>query len=195
MPRDREEESGFVVNDRRKFTVEGEVRPDAPSNAPAEEKTPVAVATAAPAVAEEAPAVDAEPEVPEPTAEEHAASEDAYHQSNTAFDRVIEKEIGAAGMGDLKMSFERLIGSMHMTGLMQLGLVYQRNAQPKVDILSARQTIDTLAILYEKTTGNVTENEEAMMRNSLYELRMAYLEVGDALARQAQAGPKGVVGV
>jgi len=189
MPKNREEEeAGFVVNDRRKFTVEGEMR----SDAPAEEEAPAATAAPAEPVV---PAAEEAAEAPEPTAEEHAASADAYRQSNAAFDRMVEKEIGAERLNDLVMTFERLLGSMHMTGLMQLGLVYQRDQQPRVDIIGARQTIDTIALLQEKTAGNLNANEEAMLRNSLYELRMAYLEVTNALARQAQqAGPQIVGG-
>ncbi len=220
MPRDRQEETGFVVNDRRKFTTEGDVRPDAPQESapePAAAPTPIAVMPSAvmptavmpsavmpsavmpspPANVSHAAAVTgdtSEPEAPEPTPEEHAAAVNAYSQSNVAFDRMIENEIGADGVKDLQMTFERLVGSMHMTGLMQLGLVYQRDQQPRLDILGARQTIDTLTLLQEKTKGNTTENEEGMMRNSLYELRVSYLEVTQAMARQAQANAQGAQG-
>lgn len=192
MPKDREEEgSGFVVNDRRKFTPEGEMRSDAadepaPAPAPAPARGPQLVDTAPAA----APAAEEE-QIPEPTAEEHAASADAYQQSNAAFDRVIEQQIGAERMGEMRMTFERLIGSIHMTGLMQLGLIYQRDQQPQVDIMGARQSIDTMALLQEKTKGNVSDDEAAMLRNGLYELRMAYLETANAIARQAQAKGQG----
>src|SRR5690606_21268569 len=41
----------------------------------------------------------------------------------------------------------------------------------------ARQTIDLLALLQEKTKGNLTGAEEQMMDQVLYELRMRYVEV------------------
>jgi hypothetical protein len=58
-----------------------------------------------------------------------------------------------------------------------------------VDIIGARQTIDTLSLLSEKTKGNLTAAEGNFLQNSLYELRMAYVEVTNALARPPQPGP------
>jgi hypothetical protein len=58
--------------------------------------------------------------------------------------------------------------------------------KPQVDILSARQTIDMLAILAEKTKGNLDSAEATLMDNALFELRMGFLEMTQILARQAQ---------
>ncbi len=60
--------------------------------------------------------------------------------------------------------------------------------KPEVDIIGARQTIDTVAMLQEKTKGNLTPQEEGMLQNILYELRMAYLEVTNLLAKPPQPG-------
>jgi hypothetical protein len=70
--------------------------------------------------------------------------------------------------------------------MLQLGLMHEEGAQPRIDLIGARQTIDTLTLLSEKTKGNLTAPEESFLQNSLYELRMAYVEVTNALAR----GPK-----
>ena len=56
-----------------------------------------------------------------------------------------------------------------------------------------------ISLLSEKTKGNLTAVEENFLRSSLYELRMAYLEVTNALARPPQAagsvvGSGGVTG-
>jgi hypothetical protein len=72
---------------------------------------------------------------------------------------------------------------------MQLGLMRQQGEQPRVDLIGARQTIDTLSLISEKTKGNLTAAEEGFLQNSLYELRMAYVEVTNALAHPPQAGP------
>ena len=45
----------------------------------------------------------------------------------------------------------------------------------------------TLGLLAEKTKGNLTPAEENFLQNCLYELRMAYVEVTNALARPPQA--------
>jgi hypothetical protein len=70
-----------------------------------------------------------------------------------------------------------------MTALLQLGLVHEQGAQPQIDLMGARQTIDTIGLLKDKTKGNLTAAEEAFIQNVLYELRMAYIEVTNALAR------------
>jgi hypothetical protein len=67
-------------------------------------------------------------------------------------------------------------------------MMHEQGGQPRIDIIGARQTIDTLSLLSEKTKGNLTMAEEGFLQNSLYELRMAYVEVTNALARSPQAG-------
>jgi Domain of unknown function (DUF1844) len=49
--------------------------------------------------------------------------------------------------------------------------------QPRVDIMGARNTIDLMAVLAEKTKGNLTPAEDRTMQAALYELRMAFLEL------------------
>lgn len=51
--------------------------------------------------------------------------------------------------------------------------------------MGARQSIDMLAILAEKTKGNLTPIETQLMDNALFEVRMGFLEVTQALARSA----------
>ena len=82
------------------------------------------------------------------------------------------------------------MASLYMTAMMQLGLMVEQGGQPHVDLIGARQTIDTLGMLAEKTKGNLTPKEQAFLQNALYELRMAYVEVTNALAHPPQApGP------
>jgi hypothetical protein len=81
------------------------------------------------------------------------------------------------------------MASLYMTAMMQLGLMRQQAEQPRVDLIGARQTIDTLSLIGEKTKNNLTSVEEGFLQNSLYELRMAYIEVTNALARPPQPGP------
>jgi hypothetical protein len=88
---------------------------------------------------------------------------------------------------DFEMTFEKFIVSIYMTALMQLGLAAPQGQKPAVDLIGARQTIDTLSIVQEKTKGNLTAAEENMLQNLLYELRMAYLEVTNMLSRPPQA--------
>jgi hypothetical protein len=68
-----------------------------------------------------------------------------------------------------------------------------RKTNLSMDILGARQTIDTLGLLADKTKGNLTPGEQNFLQNALYELRMAYLEVANAIARGPQSGAAGSV--
>ncbi len=104
-------------------------------------------------------------------------------------DEAISKEMGPGA--DLEVTFERFLGSLYMTALMQLGLAHEPNGQPRLDIISARQTIDTVGLLADKTKGNLTSAEQNFLQNALYELRMAYLEVTNALARGPRPGAAG----
>jgi hypothetical protein len=60
-----------------------------------------------------------------------------------------------------------------------------------VDIMGARQTIDSLTILQEKTKGNLAEREQTLLQNVLFELRMAWVEITNALASAAAKPPAG----
>jgi hypothetical protein len=182
---EKRQESGFTVTDRRLFTEDGELRqevreePEAPKAAAPAAAKPQAV----PAVGEESAA----PEVPPlPTAAEQKAQADAYRKSSDALDSRVE--LSGHSAKEFEMTFERFMASIYMTAMVQLGLMHQQGEQPHVDIIGARQTIDTLALLAEKTKGNLTPTEENFLQNSLYEVRMAYVEVTNALSRPPQPG-------
>jgi len=177
-----EKKSEFVVTDKRKFTAEGELRPEAASEQQPAPKPP-APSPATSAKAEPSPSSGGERAVPPPpTAAEQRAQGDAYRDSSKTFER-------AAFRGrtpqDYEMNFERLVASLYMTAMMQLGLVHEEGQQPAADLLGAKQTIDTIGVLQEKTKGNLTEQEQHLLQNCLYELRMGFVELTNALARQA----------
>ena len=207
----------FVVNDRRKFTSEGEPRHDAPvaeaapvSSGPqlvtSAEPTPAIVPqaeltdlpessafgseTAAYAAMEDpevAPNLDESDEdnfPPGPTEEQIA---DAIRAYDATVDR-LDTALRAADPGAERMpvmNFERLTQSLYTQALMLLGGATQPGEQPRVDILGARQTIDMLAILADRTKGNLSPNEEKLLESALFDLRMGFLEITQALARQA----------
>jgi hypothetical protein len=199
MAEKRHEQSGFKVTDRRLFTSDGELRSDAPEDveAPTAAPTPAPQAAAPPATtapAEEsaAPVAGDAPErdlpVPPSSAEQEAQAA-AYRQSAKDLDSQVERSGHSAK--EFEMTFERFLASMYMTAMMQLGLMRQQGEQPRVDIIGARQSIDTLSLISEKTEGNLTPVEENFLQNSLYEVRMAYVEVTNALARPQQPGAAG----
>jgi hypothetical protein len=176
-------EPEFTVTDRRRFTSEGEVAPETPREQPPEARDPEAPA------APEAPKSGAPDEhaVPTPpSAAERAAQHEAFKESSKQLDERIQSELGGRRPQDFEINFERFIASLYMSALMQLGLMHEQGGQPAVDLLGARQTIDTLGMLSDKTKGNLSLHEDNLMQNVLYELRMAYVEVTNAIARGPQ---------
>jgi hypothetical protein len=200
MAEKKHEQSGFKVTDRRLFTSEGELRTEVAEEVEAPKAVAPPVAEAAPP-AEKPPvplAVDADgvdtgatsdrEMPPPPTSAEQEAQAAAYKESSKDLDTQVE--LSGHSAKDFEITFERFLASLYMTSMMQLGLMRQQGGgQPQVDIIGARQTIDTLSLIAEKTKGNLTPAEENFLQNSLYELRMAYVEVTNALARPPQAGP------
>jgi hypothetical protein len=74
-----------------------------------------------------------------------------------------------------------------MQAILQLGGGTQPGQQPRVDLLGARQTTDMLATVAEKSHGNLTPEEQKLIDSALFEMRMGFLDVTQALARQAAA--------
>ena len=176
-------QESFTVTDRRLFTAEGEIREEVSqeevsSAPPAPQSAPAAPANLAPSPLEsDAP--------PAPTAAEQKEQADAYRKSAKELDARVE--LSGHSTKELEMTFERFMASLYMSAMLQLGLMHEQGGQPRVDLIGARQTIDTLSLLSEKTKGNLTSTEENFLQNCLYELRMAYVEVTNALARPPQA--------
>ncbi len=194
MAQKRREETEFTVSDKRLFTSNGELRDSAEDQAPppvAPIPTATAVATPPVSTIPEAPttAPASESDIPEPpSASEQKIQHDAYKQSSRELDTRVE--LGGHSSKELEMSFERFMASLYMTAMMQLGLMHEQGGQPGVDLIGARQTIDTLGMIAEKTKGNLTPKEQGFLQNCLYELRMAYVEVTNTLAHPPQApGP------
>jgi hypothetical protein len=130
-----------------------------------------------------------------PTAEEQREQDEAYKASGKKIDEMISAS-GKAQGGPLEMTFERVIESFYMSALIQMGAIRQDNEPPRVDIIGARQTIDSLAVLQEKTKGNLTEREKTLLQNVLFELRMAFIEITNAVAASATrpgAAPPGAM--
>jgi hypothetical protein len=175
-------QESFTVTDRRLFTPEGEIREEVSqeevsSAMPVPQSAPSAQAVVAPPQQE----MDAPPT---PTAEEQKEQADAYQKSAKDLDARVE--LSGHSSKELEMTFERFMASLYMSAMLQLGLMHEQGGQPRVDLIGARQTIDTLSLLSEKTKGNLTSVEENFLQNCLYELRMAYVEVTNTLARPPQ---------
>ena len=75
-------------------------------------------------------------------------------------------------------SFEFLLLSVRTQAELQLGLIHfgGQEEKPKPDFDLARHSIDLLAVLREKTKGNLTLEEQRLLENSLTELRFRYVQ-------------------
>ena len=201
----REKEPQFTVTDRRKFTAEGELRdgeskaseptpPAPPAPAPVSERAqqapPAAVATQDLQVdLEEPEEVDGADTIPEPTALESAQQSREYLASASRLDDMVRKA-NPGQPAPTAMNFDRLVQSLYMTAAVQMGAGTAPNEQPRIDILGARQSIDMLIVLDEKTKGNLSEQEKRLLQNALFDLRMSFLEITNAIANSAQRPPQ-----
>jgi hypothetical protein len=158
MPEKKPEEEPIVVVDRRRFTDAGERRPGVESSAPpAPDPSPAPVARPAASVA--AP---------------------VENQSARQARQAYEKQSG----GRPKLDFETLVRSLAGSAMLQLGLVEDPvHGRIPPDLEAARDTIDMLGVLEEKTRGNRAPHEEQLLGQLLYELRTAYVAL--------TSGPRG----
>jgi hypothetical protein len=166
-----EKKPEFVVSDRRKFTDEGELRTETREESP---QANVSAPTATPQASDPMPAP--------PSHAEQEAQHAEYRESGKKLDDLLS----AGGHGkaeDFEMTFDRLIQSLYVSALIQMGMMHPEGETPRPDIVAARQTIDTLGVLKDKTKGNLTTTEQNLLQNILFELRMAFLELTNAITR------------
>ena len=77
------------------------------------------------------------------------------------------------------LSFTTFVLSLSTAALQHLGVCLAENekSEPCTNLTLAKQTIDVLEMLEQKTQGNLTEEESKLLGNLLYDLRMRYVEV------------------
>jgi hypothetical protein len=198
-----DEKTGFTVTDRRKFTQEGELREDAASTATSEpvaerpvaekvvsmprREAPVEEPVAPEAVADEMDEADEGRAI---TEEESAEQHAAYRASSETLDQML-KQANPGMEASGPVTFEHVIQSIYLSAMIAMGAGTEPGQKPRVDILGARQSVDMLSVLQEKTKGNLNERESRLLQNALFELRMMFLEITNAIAQAAHQPPKG----
>jgi hypothetical protein len=149
-----EQDKGFTIKDRRRFDSSGEARGDAEAEQEkAREQEP-------------RPQPQAPPREPAPEAEPR------------------EQKAGGPGpQGGRRpqlppVDFSGLILSLAHATMMHLGQIPGPDGQPMPPELElARHTIDTIAMLQEKTKGNLGPEEQKLIDTALVELRMAFVQI------------------
>lgn len=83
-------------------------------------------------------------------------------------------------------AFENLVRMLGSNAAMVLGAYADpRTGQPMLDPEAAREFIDMLDALHEKTKGNLAPDEDSLLLDLLGKLKMTFLEVNQAVAAQA----------
>ena len=76
-----------------------------------------------------------------------------------------------------EITFPNLLFSLSTSALIQLGEIQDpMSRQTMKNLPLAKQTIDLIGMLKEKTKGNLTSDEEKLMENMLYDLKMRYVK-------------------
>jgi len=201
------EPTKFEVVDRRRMKAEEEKEShhtEPPNSAPAAEAAPKSGAAAAEPGAgprlvtkeekrAEAPPQPAEaaappPMPPMPTAEESSQQEKAYDASAQRLEELIRAQNPAAGAPP-QMSFEHLVQQLYLTALYQMGAGTPEGQRAQIDIMGARNTIDLLGILAEKTRGNLSEAEDRNLQTALFDARMGFLELTSMISIKGVQAP------
>ena len=86
-------------------------------------------------------------------------------------------------------AFENLVRMLGSNAAMVLGAYADpRTGQPMLDPDAARELIDMLDALHEKTKGNLAPEEDTLLLDLLGKLKMTYLEINQAVAAEAAKG-------
>ena len=79
-----------------------------------------------------------------------------------------------------EVNFVTFLFSLSTSALIQLGEIEDPTTRESVKNLPlAKQTIDLIGMLKEKTKGNLTSDEEKLMENVLFDLRMRYVKAAE----------------
>ncbi|MGB6064968.1 MAG: DUF1844 domain-containing protein [Desulfomonilaceae bacterium] len=111
--------------------------------------------------------------------EESASTEQEPPQHETRQEPPLEKPRagGEKPEAPRPLDFSTFVLSLANTALFQLGFIKaSETEEPQKDLPGARQTIDIIAMLEEKTRGNLTDQEKKILTESLFQLRMAFVE-------------------
>ena len=190
----------FEVIDRRKRKLEEEAAEAAPAVPAAStvEPEPKPEPTSGPRLVVNEPVQEpveaAEPQadgdsLPEaPTAEESSQQKSAYDASAARLEDLVRAQNPGAGPQP-PVTFDSLVQQLYVSTMIQMGAGTQEGQRPRVDILGARQTIDLLGIIAEKTKGNLSAQEDRVLQTVLFETRMAFLELTNMITLQPPPPP------
>lgn len=151
---EKEREGEIKIKDKRRFTPEGEERE--PDEDTGEKQAEAEVEAEGKAETEAEARVEEKKE--EPKAEEPPKAPPSGHQMPP-------------------LDFATFILSLATSAQVHLGAIPNpQTGKQEQNFGLAKETIDLLEILKEKTKGNLTKDEERLFEHLLYDLRMMYVE-------------------
>jgi hypothetical protein len=170
-----EKKTTFKVVDRRRFTDDGDER-------------------TGPDVAKEPPARSAPPPASPSAASPSAASPSAAAPSGPSAAGAPAPKPKPTPPTASGLTFSMFLQSLAQQALMLMGLIPGPHGQRELALDQARETIDILEILKAKTAGNLDAEEQQLLDTVVYELKMSFVEVQQAIAR-SRAGKPGAPGM
>jgi hypothetical protein len=186
----------FEVIDRRKLKKDEEQESAAPHSPAAQAPEPEIKSAGPQLVGSDSPRTheseetSAAPEEefagelpPLPSAEEMREQATAYQAAAQRVEDLMRAQNPTLG-AQPPIKFEHLVQQLYLSALMQMGAATPEGQRPRVDIIGARQSIDLLVVVEEKTKGNLTANEARMLDTVLFELRMTFLELTKMISLQ-----------
>lgn len=183
-PAENESKKGFKVVDRRRFNDDGTAR-EGPDVAP----EPVRV-TPPPAAA---PAASRAPGQPQPASRQSGTTAAKQHEAAapsgpTATPAAAPPKPPSPEEAPGGLTFSVFIQSLAQQALMQMGLIPWPHGQRELHLEQARDSIDILQLLKAKTRGNLSAEENQLLDTIVYELKMSWVEVQQAIARSKGGG-------
>jgi uncharacterized protein DUF1844 len=165
MDKSEEKERGFKVEDRRRFSAEGELKP-------------------------EHRAGEQEPFSPQAPPEQRASRQSgptlaaAEGSSAPAKDASAGRESYRSAAQPAEITFATFIVGLSTQALLHLGEIPDpATGKPAQDLSAAQQLIDILGMLQEKTRSNLQPDEQNLLDAILFDLRMKYVEIARPAGR------------
>ena len=162
MPVEKSGREQIKVTDKRIFTPEGEIREEFKSE----------IKPADPAAAKPAPP----PAAPPPAADAPKADRRTKNEPPPAAEERRNRSVADKAQNP-GTPFTDFIEPLIAQGYMSLGMLrnpYQ--PKPTVDVAAARQMIEIITMLKDKTAGNLAPDEEDFLTTHLGELKLAFVQ-------------------
>jgi hypothetical protein len=144
---------------------------------------PIAVADEEEAYADEDSEISGSNLPPAPSPEEFSFQKAAYDKAAERLEDLIRAQNPAAPHSE-KLGYEHLVQQLYLSAMMQMGAGTPEGQRPRIDILGARQSIDLLGVLHDRTKDSITALEARTIETVIFDVRATFLELTRMIASQ-----------